>query len=167
MMFGRTLMVPKMCGGCALFDFADLCSHPKGAADYVAVARSFHTVFIANIPQTSMNSRDQARRFITLVDELYNARCRLVCTAGAPPDDLFLGAEEGPLIDLESLQFETAVEGARLRRDVTTPGGVAPVGAAPLEAILSGREEDFAFRRAVSRLIEMQTPGYLELREGC
>lgn len=60
----------------------------------------------------SMQVRDQARRFITLVDELYNARVRLVCSAEVPPDALFAGAMgEEPIIDLESLQFEGAVEG--------------------------------------------------------
>ena len=59
--------------------------------------------------------RDQARRFITLVDELYNARTRLVCLAACPPDDLFGSAvNEEPLLDLEGLQFETAVEGELL-----------------------------------------------------
>lgn len=56
--------------------------------------------------------RDQARRFITLVDELYNARCLLVAAAAVPPDQLFAGAEgQEPILDLEGLQFETAVEG--------------------------------------------------------
>lgn len=56
--------------------------------------------------------RDQARRFITLLDELYNCRTRLVCSAEVPPDDLFsMTPDEQPLLDLESLQFETAVEG--------------------------------------------------------
>lgn len=58
--------------------------------------------------------KDQARRFITLVDELYNARVRLVCTAACAPDALFTGAEgpgEEAILDLESLQFETAVQG--------------------------------------------------------
>ena len=57
--------------------------------------------------------RDQARRFITLVDELYNARVRLVCSADSPPDLLFAGnLNEEPIIDLEQLQYEGAVEGA-------------------------------------------------------
>jgi hypothetical protein len=64
----------------------------------------------------SMNVRDQARRFITLVDELYNARTLLVVSAACPPDALFSAASgsEEPIIDLESLQFETAVEGGAL-----------------------------------------------------
>ena len=57
--------------------------------------------------------RDKARRFITLVDELYNARTRLVCTAACAQDELFSksGAGEEPIVDLEQLQFESAVEG--------------------------------------------------------
>ncbi|KAF8066413.1 AFG1L [Scenedesmus sp. PABB004] len=157
-LFGRRLAVPRAAGGAAWFDFADLCGAPLGAADYLALAQAFHTVFISGIPAMSMDNRDQARRFITLLDELYNARTALVCSAAAPPDQLFVGAEgQAPLLDLEGLQFEGAVEGARLRRDLAADGGVAPVAsgaAAALEAtaLLGGMEERFAFSRAVSRL---------------
>ncbi|KAG2426188.1 hypothetical protein HXX76_013169 [Chlamydomonas incerta] len=178
-LFGRRLGVrrPSPCGGGAWFSFAELCAAPLGAADYTAVAGRFHTLFIEGVPAMSMQVRDQARRFITLVDELYGAKCVLVASAEVPPEQLFLGAEgEEPILDVEGLQFETAAEDARLRRDVMATGAVAPVaagGAAALAAAagaLGGAEERFAFRRAVSRLLEMQSPAYISaaarLRQG-
>ncbi|GFR49686.1 hypothetical protein Agub_g11835 [Astrephomene gubernaculifera] len=168
-LFGRSLAVPRCspCGGAAWFPFPQLCGQPLGPADYVALAQRFHTVFLSDIPAMSMQVRDQARRFITLIDELYNARCVLVASAALPPEQLFAGAEgQEPILDLEGLQFETAVEDARLRRDATTAGGVAPVAASPTSLALTvgalgGAEERFAFRRAVSRLLEMQSPQYI------
>ncbi|KAK7260873.1 hypothetical protein RIF29_27172 [Crotalaria pallida] len=162
-MFGRTLEVPECCEGVARFTFEHLCGRPLGAADYIAVAENYHTVFISDIPMMSMRIRDKARRFITLIDELYNHHCRLCCLASSSIDELFQGTEEGTLFDLESFQFETETEGAKLRRNVLAEGNVgsggAPVG---ITSILSGQEEMFAFHRAVSRLIEMQTPLYLD-----
>ncbi|MCO5571765.1 hypothetical protein L7F22_025513 [Adiantum nelumboides] len=166
-MFGRTFEVPQSCSGVARFSFEEICDRPVGAADYIAVARSFHTVFITGIPVMSMRNRDKARRFITLVDELYNHRRQMICTAETSIDELFLGSEEGSLVDLESLQFETEAEDSRLRRDVTLSGDVAPVASTKeerrsIQSLLSGREELFAFQRAVSRLIEMQSALYLD-----
>ncbi|PIA65637.1 hypothetical protein AQUCO_00100860v1 [Aquilegia coerulea] len=163
-MFGsRVLEVPESCNGIARFSFEYLCGRPVGAADYIALARNYHTVFISDIPAMSMRIRDKARRFITLIDELYNYHCRLFCTAATSIDDLFQGTDEGALFDLESFQFETETEGAKLRRDVLAEGNVSSVGApSEIVSLLSGQEEMFAFRRAVSRLIEMQTPLYLD-----
>ncbi|OMO90853.1 ATPase, AFG1-like protein [Corchorus olitorius] len=162
-MFGRRLEVPESCNGVARFTFEYLCGQPVGAADYIAVAKNYHTVFISDIPAMSMRIRDKARRFITLIDELYNHHCRLFCSAASSIDDLFQGTEEGTLFDLESFQFETEAEGTKLRRDVLAEGNVSSGGApAGIKSMLSGQEEMFAFRRAVSRLIEMQTPLYLE-----
>uniref|UniRef100_A0A061S3B3 Lactation elevated protein 1-like n=1 Tax=Tetraselmis sp. GSL018 TaxID=582737 RepID=A0A061S3B3_9CHLO len=175
-MFGRRLQVPHASGGSAWFSFPELCARPLGAADYIAVARSFHTVFLSGVPAFTMQIRDQARRFITLVDELYNHRVRLVCSAQDRPERLFAGSGGSgggeailDLIDLESLQSETAAEGGKLRRNVLADGGVAPVGSSQkaLQAAAhhyGGMEEKFAFRRAVSRLYEMQTHGYLGSR---
>lgn len=99
----------------------ELCARPLGPADYIALAAAYHTIFIEGVPAMSMQVRDQARRFITLVDELYNARCALVVSAAAPPGELFAGsgavaAGEALLdpLELEGLQFETAVEGKRV-----------------------------------------------------
>lgn len=166
-MFGRLFEVPESCNGVTRFTFNQLCGLPVGAADYIAIAQNYHTIFIEDIPTMSMRISDKARRFITLVDELYNHHCCLICTAASSIDDLFLGADEGTLFDMESFQFETEIEETKLRRDVLSPGDVAPVAStnearASIQSLLSGREEMFAFRRAVSRLIEMQTPGYLQ-----
>jgi predicted ATPase len=164
----------------ARFTFDELCAGLLGPSDYYALAASFDAVFIDGVPRLSMRQRDKARRFITCVDELYNARRELVVSAAASPEVLFAGGGGGggggggegegkegqhdddaePLVDLEQLQFETAAEGARLRRDVTLEGGVAPV-ASTEEAkraaaqVLGGEEERFAFARAASRLLEM------------
>ncbi|KAL8130468.1 hypothetical protein V2J09_019623 [Rumex salicifolius] len=162
-MFGRTLGVPESCNGVARFSFEYLCGRPVGAADYIALANNYHTVFISGIPEMSMRIRDKARRFITLIDELYNHHCCLFCTAACSIEDLFKGTEEGSLFDLESFQFETEMEGGKLRRDVLAEGHVGTGGSpSAIISILSGKEEMFAFKRAVSRLIEMQTPLYLE-----
>ncbi|XP_060212321.1 uncharacterized protein LOC132639954 isoform X2 [Lycium barbarum] len=162
-MFGRTLEVPESCNGVARFNFEYLCGRTLGAADYIAVAKNYHTVFISDIPIMSMRIRDKARRFITLIDELYNHHCCLYCSAETSVEDLFQGTAEGTLFDLESFQFETEIEGTKLRRDVLAEGNVSSGGApSGITSMLSGQEEMFAFRRAVSRLIEMQTPLYLE-----
>ncbi|XP_020098706.1 putative ATPase N2B isoform X2 [Ananas comosus] len=121
-MFGRSLEVPESCNGVARFDFEYLCGRPVGAADYIAIARNYHTVFISEIPVMSMKIRDKARRFITLIDELYNHHCCLICLASTSIDNLFQGTEEGTLFDLESFQFETEIEGSKLRRDVLASG---------------------------------------------
>ncbi|PKU84187.1 putative ATPase N2B isoform X1 [Dendrobium catenatum] len=162
-MFGRVLMVPESCSGIARFNFDYLCGRATGAADYIAIARNYHTIFISDIPMMSMRIRDKARRFITLIDELYNHHCCLFCLADASIEDLFEGTDEGTLFDLESFQFETETEGVRLRRDVLTAGsvGLGPTSTG-IASLMSGQEEMFAFRRAVSRLIEMQKPLYIE-----
>ncbi len=112
--FNRQLTIPRALGQyAAWFDFDQLCNRPLGSADYAALAHVFACVFIQGIPVMSMATRDQARRFIVLVDELYNAKRRLVCSAAVEPDLLFSGEGE-VMVDLEGLQFETAVEGALL-----------------------------------------------------
>ncbi|XP_062100792.1 uncharacterized protein LOC133806711 isoform X2 [Humulus lupulus] len=160
-MFGRMLEVPESCNGVARFTFEYLCGRPVGAADYIAVAENHHTVFISDIPAMSMRIRDKARRFITLIDELYNHHCRLVCSAAASIDELFQGTEEGTLFDLESFQFETEMEGTKLRRNVLEEGNVGSGGTSTsIVTMLSGEEEMFAFRRAVSG-IRIRNPEYL------
>ncbi|KAG5175182.1 AFG1-like ATPase-domain-containing protein [Tribonema minus] len=73
----------------ARFTFAELCGLPLGAADYGAVAAAFHTVFITRVPRMTLDDINRARRFITLVDTLYERNVKLVCLAECPPTQLF------------------------------------------------------------------------------
>lgn len=75
--------------GIGLVDFQQLCHSDRGAADFHALGATFHTIYLQNIPQLSKDQHNAARRFITLIDELYNANIRLVCLAEAPQSHLF------------------------------------------------------------------------------
>ncbi len=86
---GRTLEVPEACMGVARFTFDDLCAKPLGAADYLTIAHHFHTVILENVPLLTPDKRNEARRFNTLVDALYDHRTGLVVSAAAEPDGLY------------------------------------------------------------------------------
>ena len=88
-MLGRALVVPCAAKGVARFSFADLCLSPLAAADYLAVAHNFHTLLLDRIPQMNADMRDAARRFILLIDTLYDENIKLVCSAAVPPDRLY------------------------------------------------------------------------------
>ncbi|TAK38845.1 MAG: cell division protein ZapE [Lysobacteraceae bacterium] len=88
---GRRIAVRARSRGMAWFDFAELCEGPRAAADYIEIAREFHTVVVGGIPVMGANADDSARRFVTLVDELYDRHVNLVCTADAPPTALYTG----------------------------------------------------------------------------
>src|SRR5690606_22383273 len=78
-------------GGMAWFDFAALCEGPRSADDYIALARRLHTVFLSGVPVFDGGNDDAARRFIALVDELYDQRVRMVIAAAAEPVALYRG----------------------------------------------------------------------------
>jgi cell division protein ZapE len=86
---GRTLHVPKALKGVAVFSFKRLCAEARGAADYLAVARRFHTVMIVGIPVLGPENRNEAARFVTLIDALYEYRVKLLACADAEPDALY------------------------------------------------------------------------------
>jgi len=93
---GRRLVVPKAAINSSVgwFTFKDLCDKALGAADYLAVASAFHTVFLADIPKLTLQERDQVRRFITLIDAFYERHVKLVCTADRDPISLFEVSED-------------------------------------------------------------------------
>ncbi len=91
-LLGRVLDVPQAANGVARFDFDQLCRRPLGAADYLEIADRFHTVLIDRIPVMSASERNEAKRFIILVDALYDMRVKLIVSAAAEPQALFAGA---------------------------------------------------------------------------
>jgi cell division protein ZapE len=88
---GRRIQVRARCKDMAWFDFAALCEGPRGNTDYIEIAREFHTVLLGGIPVLDGTRDDAARRFVHLVDELYDSQVNLVCTADAPPHALYTG----------------------------------------------------------------------------
>jgi len=87
----RPIPVRGLAEGEAWFDFAALCEGPRGTADYIEIAREFHTVLLGGIPRMDAQRDDAARRFVHLVDELYDRHVNLVCTADAAPQALYAG----------------------------------------------------------------------------
>ena len=179
---GRALdVVASPPAGVARLSFDDLCDQPLGAADYIALAQAFHTLFVTDVPQMSLRRRDQARRFIVLIDQLYNHKTRLIASTAVPLDKLFSGASDGDggeaLLQLEGLEFE----GEAGKADELNPigntanslfanspdtGRVAADSRKLLvgDSLFTGEDETFAFRRALSRLHEMQSAQYLASR---
>jgi cell division protein ZapE len=96
---GRTLDVPRAAGGAARFTFEELCATALGAADYLALARRYHTVFLDRIPRLGPAQRNEAKRLSTLIDALYEAKTKLVASAEAAPDSLCAGS--GSAVDLK------------------------------------------------------------------
>jgi cell division protein ZapE len=101
---GRAVAVPEQAMGVARFPYAALCKQPLGAADYIAIARAYHTVLIEGLPALQPSQRDEARRLITLIDIFYERRVKLVVSAAAEPQDLF-HAETGA----EAFEFARTV----------------------------------------------------------
>jgi cell division protein ZapE len=92
---GRMIHVPQAGGGAARFDFADLCVKPLGASDFLRVARTFHTLFVENIPLMSGLHRNEIKRFILLIDTLYDNNVKLIASAAAEPRGLYT-VSDGP-----------------------------------------------------------------------
>jgi len=201
----RLLQVPNTLGRVCRFEFDDLCRKPLGAADYLALAENFDAVFVAGVPRLSSTLHNETRRFIILVDILYERGRRLVLTADVPLEALFeeLPVHSVPLDDAwdvdiskrppaRTLAYEEvdwshlssvgsgAHVGAVQELRVSDSGGASSgrhttymgdnvewsatgrlgVSLAELSAV---QDVGFAFHRAFSRLVEMQSQEYLNV----
>ena len=103
-LLGRTVAVPQARGSVARFSFADLCEKPLGAPDYLAVARTYRTVILDDIPVLVAARRNEAKRFIIMIDAFYEAHTKLFASAQAEPAALFQGTE-----GREAFEFQRTV----------------------------------------------------------
>ena len=171
-----------------------------GPADYLTLAATYNTVVISHIPALTLSTKDQARRFISLIDALYEARCKLMCLAEAQPDFLFFAGRSTFDIDnTDVMMAESVGETREVYRpnvssydtlDLTGSKTLAsPTTTVPLNELslfsgklgsigyawhirftmylitdydLTGKDEQFAFKRALSRLKEMTSGSYWE-----
>ncbi|MBN2885313.1 MAG: AFG1 family ATPase, partial [Chromatiaceae bacterium] len=88
---GREIPARALGGDVAWFDFAALCATPRAAADYIEIAREFHSVLLSGVPRLGPREEAAARRFLLLVDEFYDRRIKLLLSAAAPLESLYLG----------------------------------------------------------------------------
>ncbi|MBB5727828.1 cell division protein ZapE [Sphingomonas prati] len=117
---GRTLRVPKSIKGVGVFSFSKLCGDARGVADYLAIARRYHTVIIVGIPVLGPDKRNEAARFKLLIDALYEFRVKLLAAADAAPVELYPagdGAFEfertvSRLMEMQSAEYLAAGHGA-------------------------------------------------------
>jgi cell division protein ZapE len=86
---GRQLHVPRSLKGVGVFSFKRLCAEARGASDYLAIAHVYHTVIVVGIPRMGPENRNEAARFVTLIDALYENKVKLLVTAAADPEDLY------------------------------------------------------------------------------
>ncbi|KAF7694281.1 lactation elevated protein 1 homolog B isoform X1 [Silurus meridionalis] len=142
---GRELTLKWTCGTIADCTFQELCEHALGASDYLEIARHFRTVVIRNVPRLKVELKDQARRFITLIDIFYDQKVRVVVLAEAPLYRLFDGGRMSGEEERDRLMFdELGLTNEAWKR----------------LALFTAEEEIFALQRTLSRLSAMQTKQY-------
>lgn len=110
---GRNVVIPREARGVAMMEFDALCRKPLWSADYLAIATHFHTLILDGIPVLRAEERNEARRFITLIDALYEHRAKLICAAAVPPDAIYAGGDHAGefqrtasrLVEMQSAEY--------------------------------------------------------------
>ncbi|CAG9765254.1 unnamed protein product [Ceutorhynchus assimilis] len=144
---GRDVSFRKVCGGILETSFDELCNRPLGANDYLHLTQFFHTIIIRDVPRIDLvKMRSEARRFITLIDALYDQKTKVIMVADVPIKQLFTYTKAS--------SDDISDEHRMLMDDLK-------IGDNDLTAnIFTGDEEIFAFDRTISRLSEMQSQDY-------
>ena len=151
--YGRKVLIPISSGnGVARFTARELFEQPLGPADFIQICNNYNTIFVERIPKMGMAQRNQARRFLSFIDAAYESRTKLYCTAESKPEEIFtLLPKDGQQTDCydDQMHFEMigeiAYDLALSQLDFRSLG------------IITGEDEIFSFKRAISRLKEMQS----------
>ncbi|KAJ7228358.1 AFG1-like ATPase [Mycena pura] len=147
--WGRTLLVPVSTSNAAKFTFQELCGNPLSAADYIEITRVFGTIFLLDVWKLGVDRKDLARRFITFIDACYESKTRLFVSSEVPIYQVFADdrAKSGGISD----HMRGVMDDLGLSHDL--------VGTSSL---FTGEEETFAFARACSRLVQMESKEWAE-----
>ena len=163
--YSRKLTVPSQYNMTAKFDFAWLCESDLGPADYITIASTYSTIIILSVPILTLRKKNEARRFISLIDALYESKCKLLIQAAALPEGLFF--PDGEVAHTDSIAAEAFSE---TYYDTTAPNrpnvSAYTSQERPLPSVdlardfsrlnaFTGQDELFAFKRASSRLHEL------------
>lgn len=175
---GRSIHVQKANESCGWFSFNELCKQPLGAADYIAIANRFKVVIVEDVPQLGGDTYNEARRFVVLIDALYEAKTKLVISSDVLREHLFVGfdatvatndGDEELAIDDNNLQRESFVVGEGGSSSSSSTTLIRTVNDGAMEWSATGRvgvslaqlsavkEVSFSFKRAESRLAEMSS----------
>mmetsp|Transcript_4642 Transcript_4642/g.16894 ORF Transcript_4642/g.16894 Transcript_4642/m.16894 type:complete len:485 (-) Transcript_4642:78-1532(-) len=181
LVLGSELRVVHAHNGVAIIDFKDVCARALGSSDYLALAENFHTIMIKDIPTLSLENHDQTRRFIMLIDELYEHRCRLIVSTlmALNPVELFAQLrhsttqKEQEAADLERQrkareevhhedeEGTTEKLGFTIKKGHHMTAGLGDI--IEVDELSALRDLIFAFSRCESRLCEMQTLPYQQV----
>lgn len=145
---GRQLIVPFSVDNVARFSFQQLCSEPLSAADYLQLVSNYKTIVVTDVPKMTLKDRYEARRFITLLDAVYESKASLIMIAET--DVLNLFTDHGSKRGNADNGYQDLADDMNLTSE--------EIKASP---VFSGEEELFAFQRAISRLIEIQGVSWL------
>jgi cell division protein ZapE len=119
---GRRIEVPEAADGVARLKFEDLCARPLGAADYLKIAKVFHTIILADVPILGPENRNETKRLINLIDALYDSHTRLIVSAAAEPEELWQGGK-----GTEAFEFaRTASRLVEMRSDAYWDAATSP-----------------------------------------
>jgi cell division protein ZapE len=134
MVKGHHLHVPRAAMGAARFSFHDLCEQPLGAIDYLRIAHEFHTVVIDHVPVMTAANRNEAKRFIALIDTLYDDGVKLVASAAAEPGALYQASDGYEVNEFKRTASRIAEMGST--DYLALPHGRRPVASGSAEGIV-------------------------------